>query len=197
MKDILVIGAGPAGLSCVLTLLASKARFPFAKDLDVEVVDAGNSDLLKAEINYTAGIKIGTNGKDEIDNIVSLIKSHEPSFAINSAKVVSIKKSDSFEITLDNGNNISAKRVVIATGFHSYDIDGLALDVIPHRKSPRDGKIMIKNIDHKVDDNLYVAGLVAGALTMYSCASGSGCEVACDILSEIAGKTVVVHDVVK
>ncbi|MDQ7056608.1 MAG: hypothetical protein Q9M89_09245 [Persephonella sp.] len=54
---------------------------------------------------------------------------------------------------------------------------------------------MIKNSDGKVRDGLFVAGLVAGAPTMYTSASGCGAEVACDILSEWAGKTVVVHDV--
>ena len=84
---------------------------------------------------------------------------------------------------------------MIATGFHKFEISGLDLEVVPHPKSPRPNKIMIKHNDNKVRDGIYVAGLVAGEPTMFACASGSGAKVACDILSEWAGKTVVVHDV--
>jgi thioredoxin reductase len=197
MCDVLVVGAGVSGLSCVLTLIASKSRLESAKWLDIQVVDSGESDLLKAEINYTAGIKIGTSGIDELKNLKLLIKEHDSSFDITNTKVTHITKNNNFIATLDNGTTIEAKRVVLATGFHKYDIQGLDLEILPHKKSPRDGKIMLKNSEHKISDNLYVTGLAAGVLTMYSCAAGSGCEVACDILSDIAGKIVVVHDVVK
>lgn len=49
--------------------------------------------------------------------------------------------------------------------------------------------------DYKVKNGLYVAGLLAGLSSMYTAAAGSGVQVAINILSEWAGKPVVIHDV--
>ena len=95
-----------------------------------------------------------------------------------------------FKIVLSDGREFEADLVVFATGFHSFDVKTNLVEVIPHPRSPRPGKIALK----PKAEGVYVAGLAAGEITMVATAAGSGVDVACEILSEWAGKVVVGHD---
>ncbi|WP_293445396.1 NAD(P)/FAD-dependent oxidoreductase [Persephonella sp.] len=193
--DVIIIGGGPAGLTCGITLASSKGKFDFAENRKYLIIYGDYSDLDKALLNNVPGINKGTKGKDLLRQIRKQAEGFE-NLKLKKGKVVKAEgEKGNFTVYLENGETYKADYIVIATGFHSFDIQGLNVEVIPHKKSPRQGKIMIKNENGKVREGLFVAGLVAGVPTMFACASGSGAEVACDILSEWAGKTVVVHDV--
>ena len=100
-----------------------------------------------------------------------------------------------FVVKTEDGKEFVGENIVIATGFHEFNIQGLDVEVVPNPKAPRAGKIMIKTDEkNRIKDGVYVAGLLAGAFTMFAAASGSGVEVACYIMSEWAGKNVVIHD---
>ena len=192
--DVIIIGGGPAGLTCGITLASANGKFPFVEGKKYLVIYDEYSDLDKAYLKNVPGIE-EMKGKELLEKIRKQASSYE-NLHLEQGKVVKASgEKGNFKVELENGETFEGDFLVIATGFHKFDIEGLNVEVIPHRKSPRPGKIMIKNEDGKVRDGLYVAGLVAGEPTMYACASGSGAEVACDILSEWAGKIVVVHDV--
>ena len=75
-------------------------------------------------------------------------------------------------------------------------IKGLEQYIEPH---PRTGiekdRIWLKNSDHLIENNLYVAGTLAGWRSQFAIASGSGSQVATDILTLWNnGKHVKVHD---
>jgi hypothetical protein len=54
----------------------------------------------------------------------------------------------------------------------------------PHpRASIEKDRIWLKNIDHVIEKNLYVAGTLAGLQSQFTIASGSGAHVAADILT--------------
>jgi len=56
-------------------------------------------------------------------------------------------------------------------------------------------RIWLKNTDHLIEDNLYVAGTLAGWRSQFAIASGSGAHVATDILTLWNdGKHAKVHD---
>ncbi|WP_457625571.1 FAD-dependent oxidoreductase [Persephonella sp.] len=193
--SVIIIGGGPAGLTCGITLASSKGKFDFAEEKKYLVIYDDYSDLDKALLRNVPGIQKGIRGKDLLKRIRKQASEFD-NLILKKGKVVEAHgEKGNFTVKLESGEEYRSEYLVVATGFHRFDIKGLDLEIIPHRKSPRPGKIMIKNEGGKVRDGLFVAGLVAGVPTMYASASGSGAEVACDILSEWAGKTVVVHDV--
>ena len=192
--DVIIIGGGPAGLTCGITLASADGKFPFTKDKKYLLLYDEYSDLDKAYLKNVPGIE-EIKGKELLEKIRKQASLFD-SLTLRKAKVIkAYGEKGNFTVETEDNKVYKSDYIVIATGFHSFDIEGLDVEVIPHKKSPRPGKIMIKNVEGKVRDGLFVAGLVAGEITMYACASGSGAEVACDILSEWAGKIVVVHDV--
>jgi len=102
----------------------------------------------------------------------------------------------SFRVLTKGGKEYEGEYVVLATGFQRFDIECEGVEVTDNPKSPKPGRVMVKHDgDYKVKEGLFVAGLLAGVSSMFGAAAGSGIQVAINILSEWAGKPVVVHDV--
>ncbi len=194
--DVIIIGGGASGLSCALTLASSKGKFPWAEDRKYLVIDNDSSDLLKAMLNNVPGVKQGTLGRELLKQIKEQIQSYSNVDIINDRVVFATGEKGNFVVETENGRRFEGSYLVLATGFHEFNIEGLEVEVVPNPKAPRPGKIMIKtDSDYKVRDGLYVAGLLAGFSSMFASAAGSGAQVACNIMEEWAGKPVVIHDV--
>jgi len=195
--DVLIVGGGVAGLSCALTLVSAKGKFDWANGRRYLVIDNQSSDLLKAMLNNVPGVKQGTLGKNLLEDIRNQIRSYGDDVEFKNGRVVKIEgEKGNFKVYLEDNTYYEADIVVLATGFHEFNIQVDGVEVVENKKSPRPGKIMIKtDEDQKVRDGLYVAGLLAGVSTMFACAAGSGVQVACNIQALWAGKNVVVHDV--
>ncbi|GAB6076474.1 FAD-dependent oxidoreductase [Desulfurobacterium crinifex] len=193
MYDVVIVGGGPAGLSCALTLADGAKRFDFAKGKKFVVIDSVNSDALKAVLNNVPGIKKGTTGEEYLKFLTAQVEEFEEVNLVEGEVSEISGKKGNFTVVLSDGRKLQAKLVVLATGFHSFEIKCDGVEVIPHPKTPRPGKIALK----PTKEGIFVAGLAAGVITMIVAAVGSGVEVACDILSEWAGKIVVGHDSIK
>ena len=105
------------------------------------------------------------------------------------------KKGDVFEVESSYGKVFIADYVVLAGGFHNFNIRGLQVEVMDNPKSPKPGRVVIKHKDYEVDKNLFVVGTLAGLSSHFTSCAGSGVEVAVEILSRFAGKRIVIHDV--
>ncbi|MDG4716061.1 FAD-dependent oxidoreductase [Winogradskyella marincola] len=196
--DALIIGAGAAGLSCALVLGSAKEK-PFANNKNIGIIaHQKSSHLQTALFNNVLGLKPGTLGEDILSDGIEQLKALYPHVTqIDKEKVTQIEQnSEGFKITTNKSEYFS-KIVVVAVGYTNLlTIKGLERYVEPHpRAAVEKDRIWLKNTDHLVEDNLYVAGTLAGWRSQFAIASGSGAHVATDILTLWNdGKQTKVHD---
>jgi len=185
--DVLIFGGGVAGVSCALILgSAQKKEFVANKKIGIIAHQKG-SMLQDALFNNAYGIAPGTLGSELLEtSLENLASTYSHIDQILNEKVISIEKRHNFFIITTNKNSYQTRMIVVATNSsNSFNIDGLMEFVIPHKKSiPSKNRIQLANIDHKVIENIYVAGTLAGWRSQLSIAAGSGASVGTDILVE-------------
>ncbi|SNZ14143.1 FAD-dependent oxidoreductase [Hydrogenobacter hydrogenophilus] len=193
--DVIIVGGGASGLACALTLASSKGRgWQWAENRNYLLFDKGESDLNKAYLKNVPGLS-ATLGKDLIEKIKKQIQDWG-GVQIIQEEVIEITNGDQgYTVKTSSGSSYSADYVVLATGFHAFGIKGLGLEVVENPKSPKPGRVMIKHKDFEALPNLFVVGTLAGISSHFTSCAGSGVEVACEILSRMAGKRIVIHDV--
>jgi Thioredoxin reductase len=195
MYDVIIVGGGASGLACALTLASSRGRgWSWAEGRTYLVFDTGESDLHKAYLKNVPGVQPMT-GTQLLEVIREQIKDWG-GVEFSNEKVVEIKKDgEVYKVYTEAGKEYSGKYVVLAGGFHEFSIKGLELEVVENPKSPKPGRVMIKHKDFEVMPNLFVVGTLAGLSSHFASCAGSGVEVAIEILSRMAGKRIVIHDV--
>jgi len=201
MFDCLIIGGGTAGMSCALILGSAKNK-PFATNKHIGIIThQKTSHLQTALFNNVLGLKPGTTGAEILERGKKQLADLYPHInQIEKEKVLEISKSESFFQVRTNKNTYSSKLVVIAVGYTNLmTIKGLEKYIEPHpRAAIKKDRIWLKNIDHLIEENLYVAGTLAGWRSQFAIASGSGSHVATDILTLWnGGKHTKVHDKVE
>jgi thioredoxin reductase len=198
MFDALILGGGAAGMSCALVLGSAKSK-PFAEDKRIGIViHQKTSHLQNALFNNVLGLTPGTTGASILEEGKTQLSSMYPHVdQIENQKVKSIVTSTEGFIITTNKNTYHSKLVVVAVGYTNLlNIDGLQEYIEPHPRAVKEKeRLWLKNDDHLVDNNLYVAGTMAGWRSQFAIASGSGAQVATDILTLWnAGKHTKIHD---
>lgn len=198
MYDALIIGGGAAGLSCAL-VLGSAQNKAFAQDKQIAIIThQKTSHLQTALFNNVLGLAPGTTGESILEDGKNQLTTLYPHVEqIEHEKVLNIEKQDGFYTVLTNKTTYTSKIVVIAVGYTNLlNITGLEQFVEAHpRAAVEKDRIWLKNTDHLMEENLYVAGTLAGWRSQFAIASGSGAHVATDILTLWnGGKHVKVHD---
>lgn len=196
--DVLIIGGGAAGLSCGLVLGSAKNK-AFAKDKKIAIIThQKTSHLQNALFNNVLGLKPATLGRTILAEGKQQLKDLYPHITqIDTEKVIAISKAPEHFLVETNKNSYSAKIVVIAVGYTSLiTIKGLENYIAPHPKAAIEkDRIWLKNNDHLIENNLYVAGTLAGWRSQFAIACGSGSHVATDILTLWnGGKHTKIHD---
>ena len=196
--DVLIIGGGAAGMSCALVLGSAKNK-PFAKDKSIGIVLHQKASALQNGLfNNVLGLSPGTTGSEILSNGKKQLSDMYPHIdQIEKEKVVSVIRKENSILIETNKNSYKTKTVVVAVGpSNMFNIDGLMQYVEPHQKlPPQKERIQLKNYDHFVTDNIYVAGVLAGHRSQFAIACGSGSSVATDILTSWNnGNHSMVHD---
>jgi thioredoxin reductase len=199
--DVLIVGAGPAGLSCALILGSAKNK-PFATTKTIGIfTHQKNSALQTAELNNVLGFKKGTKGNEILTEGLEQLSTDFPHIQqIENEKVIAIIQEADKIVVKTNKSTYSAITIVVATSpSNLFDIKGLTQFVQPHSSIPAvKEKIMLKNENHLICKNIYVAGVLAGWRSQFAIAAGSGAQVATDILTEWNnGNHAMVHDVIE
>jgi len=198
MFDVLIIGGGAAGMSCALVLgSAGKRDYVSNKRVGI-ILHQRSSHLQNALFNNVLGLKPSTTGSSILEEGKEQLATLYPQIEqIKKEKVCSVAKRDAFFQIETNKNSYTAKIVVIAVGYSDLiNIEGLEEHIAPHpRTEATKNRIWLKNVDHLMEKDLYVAGTLAGWRSQFAIASGSGAHVATDILTLWNdGKHTKVHD---
>ena len=196
--DALIIGGGPAGMSCALVLGSAKPK-PYATNKNIGIImHQKTSHLQNALLNNVLGLKPGTLGKDILENGKQQLKDLYPHVSqIEKEKVKSVSKITEGFIIETNKNTYKAKSIVIAVGYTSLlTIKGLENYIESHPLAAIEkDRIWLKNKNHLIEEDLYVAGSLAGWRSQFAMASGSGAQVGTDILTQWNnGRHTKIHD---
>ncbi|MEA3513699.1 MAG: FAD-dependent oxidoreductase [Campylobacterota bacterium] len=195
MYDVLIIGGGAAGYGCALTLTSVENTQEWAKNKKYLMLDNGKSDILKASFFNLTGVDFGIGGDALYEKMKIQLSKFKSCEVVNDTVIKIEKARDSFKIATSL-NNYEAKIVVIATGMHKFDIDCSLVNVIEHTDVMKPNKVALENMNNKISENLYVAGLASGAKTMFAIANGEGAKVACEIFKIWTKKSAVAHDTI-
>ncbi len=184
--DVLIIGGGAAGLSCALVLGSAKDKV-FVQDKRIAIIShQKTSHLQSALFNNVLGLSPGTLGRTILKDGKEQLKNLYPHVhQIEKEKVTSLLKNSEGYTLQTNKASYNAKIVVVAVGYTSLiTIKGLENYIEPHPRAAKEkDRIWLKNTDHRIEDGLYVAGTLAGWRSQFAIASGSGAQVATDILT--------------
>jgi len=196
--DVLIIGGGAAGMSCALVLGSAKNK-PFAGDKKIGIIMHQRASALDGALfNNVLGIAPGTTGRELLEmGRKQLAETYPHVVQIEKEKVVKVERTDAGFVVYTNKASYSTGIIVVAVGpSNLFNIEGLNKYVEPHVNLPaHKQRIQLKNSNHLVAENIYVAGVLAGWRSQFATAAGSGAHVATDILTLWnGGLPAMVHD---
>jgi thioredoxin reductase len=198
MYDVLIIGGGAAGMSCAL-VLGSAGQREYVENKKIGIImHQRSSHLQTALFNNVLGVAPETTGTSILEDGKLQLKELYPHIdQIEKEKVSGISRNSLGYAVTTNHRSYQSRIVVVAVGYTNLlSIKGLEIYKEPHpRTEASKNKIWLRNVDHLIEKNLYVAGTLAGWRSQYAIAAGSGAHVATDILTQWNdGKHTKVHD---
>ncbi len=188
MYDLIIIGGGPAALSCAL-ILGSAEKKDYMKDKKIGIIaNQKASDMNAAILNNLYGVKQGVKGKDFLKKSLGQLDMFSNIEKLNPVIVKSVlDKGDFYEIKAGR-KTYKAKSVVLAIGNSKKinDIEGLEKYITKHVNTPAAMERFALTNSHLLVDGkaMYAAGLTCGCPSQVAVASGTGADVAVQLLTK-------------
>lgn len=195
----IIIGGGISGLSCALTLSSGIKKLGLDPvENRILVIDNNRSDAKKARFFNATGVRFGISGDELLSEMKSQINMYGyVDFLSNSANFIT-KINNHYYISTKENINLVTDYMIIATGFKVFDLNfdnrlNIYIDKIKYPYSDKN-RTMLKNINNKITDKMWVCGLLSGVYSQYTSAAASGTDTALKILHEVNGKFTTLHD---
>lgn len=185
MADVIVIGAGPAGLSAALFLAKSGRK--------TVIIDTGRSLIRRANLRNYLGFPGGLPGRELLERGREQVTSFGAE--IVETKSFEIEKTERGFLVRLPEREITARAVVLAT---AYGIDVAEKLGARLARGPQAQAVRVVEVDREGRtsiDGLWAAGVVAGTPVQSIVAAGDGGRVAVNLLSQMRGSPYVDHDV--
>jgi thioredoxin reductase (NADPH) len=181
---VAVIGGGAAGLTAALFL--SRAS------IATEVFDQDRSILKRAQLNNLPGSS-GLEGRDLLAQLRGQLA--DKKVPIHSVKVDDIAPSSGgFVVHTADGSTITTTYVVLATGQGTVKLASLPLQFTDARQPFVKTNVVTDQWGQTTVPGVWAAGVVAGWPSQAAVCTGSGANVAIEIVSKITGEFWVDHD---
>lgn len=189
-----IVGGGPAGTACALTLEAAKRQGLLDALAVVTVIDSGHSDLQAASLWEVPGLPAGSSGPAILEQMHVQLQNTTAQFQKDT--VLHIERTEqSFTLACESGEQSDFDILVLAGGYKHFEFQGnLDLKVQKHPYSPKNRTCFVTDAEHRVAPGIYAAGNCSGQYSMFAVAIGSGTAVACQLLSDLAHEPILVHD---
>lgn len=193
--DVIIIGGGVGGLTCAMTICSAVNKSWFGKRR-VHIIDDGQSDLSKAQLYNAPGVAIGASGTETLEHMRRQVDQYQIATFHQGSVVAAKRAADHWTLHLQDDRIMTSQVIVMATGYKRWELQGLPDPPIRHPRGGKADRIMLEHDGvYRIEDGLYVAGLLGGGSSQFAIAAGIGAQVGVEILSLWAGKRTHVHDV--
>lgn len=192
--DLAIIGGGISGLSAALILSAGIKDNKSLEGKKICVIDAGGSDALKAQFFNAPGVKQGTTGKKAIKKLREQVLSYGVVKIVDSRVKTITLEEENYHLNLRKETVITADKLLLATGFRSWDIGGIELPLKKFTRTTNDSRVAMKHKQYKISKNIFVCGLLADVSSHYPIVAGTGAQAAINIMHDWTGEWIVIHD---
>jgi len=185
MKDVLIIGAGPAG--------ASAAIFTAKAGKSTVVIDNKKGMTRRAWFENFYGIS-EISGPALVDTGIEQLKRLGAQLVEDTVVKLEVIE-NGIRATTESGEVVDAQHVIIASGIHTSLTEALQIETAEGTE-PRIKTIIKVDAQGKTNINrVWAAGTIAGVSVHAIITAGDGAKVAINVISELNGERYVDHDV--
>lgn len=185
MADVVVLGAGPAGLSCALFLAKAGRK--------VVVVDTNQTIIKRANLRNYLGFPQGlpgpellARGREQVEQFGGTIIKGRP---------VAVSRAERGFVVTIGQETVKTTYIVLATGMSFQLAEQMGAEILRGNQVQATRIVQTDPQGRTSLPGVWACGVVAGTPVQAIIAAGDGARVAIHLLTEIRGSTYVDHDV--
>ncbi len=185
MADVVVLGAGPAGLSCALFIAKAGRK--------VVVVDTNQTIIKRANLRNYLGFPEGLAGRELLVRGRSQVEQFGGT-VINGRPVTVERSARGFVVRIGK-ELVKTTYMVLATGMSFQLAEQMGAEILRGNQVQATRIVRTDPEGRTSLPGVWACGVVAGMPVQAIVAAGDGARVAVHLLTEIRGSTYVDHDI--